>query len=74
MPSLLSLSVEGSESTEEDWTWEVDDEGRSVADAGGDAVRSIVTGAVGALDGGSRLVWINDAKALGKHSLGQTSG
>ena len=52
----------------------MDDEDRSVTDAGGDAVRSRVTGTVGSLDGGSRLVWINDVEALGKHSLGQTSG
>ena len=50
--------MEGSESTEEDQTQGVDDEGRSVADTGGDAVRSRVTGTVGSLDGGPRLVWM----------------
>ena len=67
--------MEGSESTEDDWTWDVDDKRILVEDAGGDAVRLMMVCAEGASDGGSNVVFMNSVEACSyNHSLGQMSG
>ena len=57
--------MEGLERTEDDQTWDVDDERISVEDAGGDAVKSLTDHAEGASYGGSNVGWMNNVKACG---------